>query len=165
MNLEDIDYGTLSLSPLFVGLNEDELQALVEAAELHDIKNGAEVVLEGEPGESMYLLHDGEVTVEKKTDSGERFELTRLHRRGDFFGEMVFVDILPRSATVRANPGARLIEFSLEILRGFFEDNRDAHLTIILNMTRVLSRRLRAANEQIADLKRAREPEPPVRQG
>ena len=37
MKLEDIDYGTLSLSPLFVGLNEDELRALVEAAVIHDI--------------------------------------------------------------------------------------------------------------------------------
>lgn len=63
------------------------------------------------------------------------------------------MDILPRSATVRADPAARLMEFPLEALRVFFEDNQNAHLTIILNMTRVLSKRLRAANEQIADLK------------
>ena len=153
MKPEDIDYRALSLSPLFVGLNQDELHVLVEAAKIHDIEDGAEIVKEGEPGESMYLLHDGEVTIEKRTGSGDRFELTRLFRRGDFFGEMVFVDILPRSATVRANPTARLIEFRLDTLCDFFEDNRDAHLTIILNMTRVLSKRLRAANEQIADLK------------
>ena len=154
MNADDIDYLALSLSPLFVGLNQDELRDLVEGAEIHDLRSGETVVTEGEPGESMYLLHDGEVSIEKLADSGDSVELTRLHRRGDFFGEMVFVDILPRSATVRANPEACLIEFPLETLRGFFEGNRDAHLTVILNMTRVLSKRLRAANEQIADLKR-----------
>lgn len=154
MNPDDIDYVALSLSPLFVGLNQDELRELVEGARIHDLEDGDVVVQEGEPGESMYLLHDGEVAIEKMTEDGARVELTRLHRRGDFFGEMVFVDILPRSATVRANPSACLIEFPLETLRGFFEGNRDAHLTVILNMTRVLSKRLRAANEQIADLKR-----------
>lgn len=153
-NLDDIDLHTLSLSPLFVGLNQDELFALIEASLIHEVEDGTEVVLEGDPGESMYLLHDGEVSIEKRSGSGDRVELTRLHRRGDFFGEMVFVDVLPRSATVRANPYARLIEFPLEALRSFFENNRDAHLTVILNMTRVLSKRLRAANEQIADLKR-----------
>ncbi len=64
---------------------------------------------------------------------------------------MAFVDILPRSVTVRANPDARLIEFPFETLHDFFEGYRDAHLTIILNITRVLSKRLRAANEQIAE--------------
>lgn len=154
MDPEDIDYHALCLSPLFVGLNQDELRILVEASKLQRVVEGEVVVEEGEPGESMYLLHDGEVTIEKTTDSGDRIELTRLHRRGDFFGEMVLVDILPRSATVRANPEASLIEFPLETLRDFFEGYRDARLTIILNMTRVLSKRLRAANEQIADLKR-----------
>jgi len=154
MNLDDIDYHTLSLSPLFVGLNQDELFSLIQAANIHEVEGGSEVVREGDPGESMYLLHDGEVTIEKRTESGRQIELTRLHRRGDFFGEMVFIDVLPRSATVRSSPRACLIEFRLETLRDFFEDNRDAHLTLILNMTRVLSKRLRAANEQIADLKR-----------
>jgi CRP-like cAMP-binding protein len=67
---------------------------------------------------------------------------------------MVFVDFLPRFATVRANADVCLFEFPLETLRDFFESNRDAHLALILNMTRVLSKRLRAANEQIADVKR-----------
>ena len=152
MSQADIDYHSLSLSPLFVGLNQDELVALVEAAEMHEVEDNDIVVNEGDPGEAMYLLHDGEVVIEKKANGGDMIELTRLHRRGDFFGEMVFVDILPRSATVRADPAARLIEFPLEALRAFFEDNRTVHLTIILNMTRVLSKRLGAANEQIADL-------------
>jgi CRP-like cAMP-binding protein len=156
---EEIDLHTLSLSPLFVGLNQDELNTLIETSRIHEVEDGADVVIEGDPGESMYLLHDGEVSIEKRSGSGERVEITRLHRRGDFFGEMVFVDVLPRSATVRANPYARLIEFPLDVLRSFFENNRDAHLTVMLNMTRVLSKRLRAANEQIADLKRE-EPEP-----
>jgi CRP-like cAMP-binding protein len=150
----EIDYETLSLSPLLVGLNTAELEALVTSADVRTFSSGQVIVEEGEPGESMFILHDGEVVIEKRTGGGDSVELTRLSRRGDFFGEMVFVDILPRSATVRAHPEARLIEFPLEALRRFFESHPDAHLSIVLNMTRVLSKRLRAANEQIAELKR-----------
>lgn len=153
--MNEIDYQTLSLSPLLVGLTMDELESLVGAAAVHEFRDGAVVVQEGDPGESMYMLYDGEVVIEKKTGDGNHVELTRLHRRGDFFGEMVFVDVLPRSATVRADPEAMLLEFPLERLRLFFEAHRDAHLSMVLNMTRVLSKRLRAANEQIVSLKKA----------
>ncbi|MBK35852.1 MAG: hypothetical protein CME26_10025 [Gemmatimonadetes bacterium] len=152
--MNGIDHQTLSLSPLLVGLNMDELESLVGAAAIHQFRSGEIIVQEGEPGESMYILHDGEVVVEKKTGDEDHVELTRLHRRGDFFGEMVFVDVLPRSATVRADPEAMLLEFPLEVLRLFFEAHRDAHLSMVVNMTRVLSKRLRAANEQIVSLKR-----------
>lgn len=82
MSQADIDYHSLSLSPLFVGLNQDELVALVEAAEMHEIEGNDIVVNEGDPGEAMYLLHDGEVVIEKKANGGDTIELTRLHRRG-----------------------------------------------------------------------------------
>ena len=68
MTKPEIDYRALSLSPLFVDWNQDELETLVEASEIHSVCDGATVVTEGEPGESMYLLHDGEVTIEKRTD-------------------------------------------------------------------------------------------------
>lgn len=163
--MSKVDYQTLSLSPLLVGLNLDELDSLVSAALLHEVRDRAVIVEEGEPGDSMYMLYDGEVVIEKGTGDGGSVELTRLHRKGDFFGEMVFVDVLPRSATVRAHPKARLLEFSLKVLRKFFEEHREAHLSMVLNITRALSKRLRAANEQIATLKDQldkRKPEDPA---
>jgi CRP-like cAMP-binding protein len=53
---------------------------LIEAASIHEVEDGAEVVLEGDPGESMYLHHDGEVTIEKQVKEGKQIEITRLHR-------------------------------------------------------------------------------------
>ena len=50
MTPDDIDYVALSLSPLFVGLNQDELRDLVDGAEIHVLKGSQTVVTEGEPG-------------------------------------------------------------------------------------------------------------------
>lgn len=70
---------------------------------------------------------------------------------------MVFVDIMPRSATIRAKTDVVLLSFRLDTLRTFFEGFADAHLSITLNIARMLSKRLRRADEQIALLMAERE--------
>ena len=66
---------------------------------------------------------------------------------------MVFVDVMPRSATVRANSTSELLAFPLNALKEFFVGHPDAHLAIVLNIARVLSKRLRDADEVIVELK------------
>ena len=147
----DIDIQKLSLSPLLVGLKPDELQAMVEAAEVVDYRGGEVIVAEGSPGDTMFMLCEGEVVVEKASPAtGRPVLLATFTEPGDFFGEMVFVDVMPRSATVRAHLDARLMVFSLETLRRFCEASKDVHLTIVLNIARMLSKRLRKADEMIA---------------
>jgi len=50
-----------------------------------------------------------------------------------------------------------LLSFRLDTLRTFFEGFADAHLSITLNIARMLSKRLRRADEQIALLMAERE--------
>jgi CRP-like cAMP-binding protein len=65
---------------------------------------------------------------------------------------MVFVDVLPRSASIRARSDVVLLALGLDILRQFFAKYKDAHLNITLNIARMLSKRLRLADEKIAQL-------------
>lgn len=146
------DYSALALSPLFVGLREEELRALIEPADEVHFKAGEVVVVEESPGDTMFMLCKGYVSVEKRADSGQVVELAVLKEPGEFFGEMVFVDILPRSASVRARSQVVLLEFGLDALGQFFAKYKDAHLNIILNIARMLSKRLRLADEKIAQL-------------
>jgi CRP-like cAMP-binding protein len=152
-HMADFSVEALRSSPLFADLEEGELQALVGTAELRRYGGGEVVVEEETPGDTMFVLYKGEVVVEKSSPSGEAVRLASFNKRGDFFGEMVFVDVLPRSATIRAQGEAQLIEFRIDALRRFFETHREAHLTIVLNVARGLSQRLREADGVIAGLK------------
>ena len=95
----------------------------------------------------------GVVSVEKAERNGNDVQLACLEKAGDFFGEMVFVDVMPRSATVRAQTPCELLAFPLDILKEFFLGHPDAHLAIVLNIARELSKRLRDADEVIVALK------------
>lgn len=149
-----IDLHALSLSPLLVGLRHDEIQALLEAAEFRDYQAGEVIVEEGAPGDAMFMLYTGAVVVEKAAGDGRMVELAVLDKQGEFFGEMVFVDVMPRSATVRAVSDARLLVFLLEGLKGFFKAYPEAHLALVLNIARALSQRLRYADSVIVELRR-----------
>ena len=152
-----IDYNALALSPLLVGLRENELEALIGTANEVAFSAGQVIVAEGTPGDTMFMLCEGTVVVEKLTVPDRVVELTYFEEAGEFFGEMVFVDVLPRSATIRAKTDVILLSFCLDTLRTFFEAFADAHLSITLNIARMLSKRLRRADEQIALLMAERE--------
>ena len=148
----EIEYDTLALSPLFVGLREDELRALVDPAQSKRYRAGQILFAEGAPGESLFVLRAGAVSVEKAAENGQVTELAVLDGVGDFFGEMVFVDVMPRSATIRAKTEVEVLVFGLELLRAFFEGYQGAYLSITLNIARMLSKRLRQADETIVRL-------------
>jgi CRP-like cAMP-binding protein len=62
---------------------------------------GQAVFQEGDRGERLYVITEGEVEVLKRDGRGEITPLRRLGA-GDCFGEIALVSDRPRTATVRA---------------------------------------------------------------
>ena len=69
-----------------------------------DFEAGAIIVRQGEPGETMFAVVEGEVEVVLGGRILETFG------PGEFFGEMSLIDKTPRSADVRAKTRCRLAE-------------------------------------------------------
>ncbi|MBF0316690.1 MAG: cyclic nucleotide-binding domain-containing protein [Nitrospirae bacterium] len=63
-------------------------------------KDGQTILKEGSFGEGTYLILDGKVRI-IKTIQGELVEIAHLEK-GDYFGEMSFLDRQPRSASAVA---------------------------------------------------------------
>jgi cAMP-dependent protein kinase regulator len=61
---------------------------------------GETIFKEGDPGDFVYKIDDGEVEVVRKDETGQEKELARLGA-GDFFGEAALLSDAPRNATVR----------------------------------------------------------------
>ena len=80
----------------FKEFHDSDLWELINAAEWVRLKQGEEIVQEGQADTSFYVLVNGEVAVSK---SGR--EIVRLYP-GDCFGEMGLISRRPRTATISA---------------------------------------------------------------
>jgi CRP/FNR family transcriptional regulator, cyclic AMP receptor protein len=101
----------LLATPFFGGLSDASLDLLVSMLVERRFEVGATVVVEGEPGRSMFIVHSGELVVSKRRDSGLAIRIAGLGP-GDFFGEMTLIEIQNRSATVVAESPTVLYELT-----------------------------------------------------
>jgi len=143
----------LSASPLMHGMGEEELSSLLSTAERRIYEPGDRIVKEGTPSECLFALADGTVEV-VKGDGDQAVILNTLEERGDFFGEMSLIDILPRSANVYAGGEAKILAFPKQVLTTLFARVPRVQMTLVLNIARNLSLRLHEAAARIAELSR-----------
>jgi hypothetical protein len=84
----------------FLGiLNDSDIDWLIAAGHRREIAAGVNLIEEGVPTDSVFLVIDGQFSV--RTAALETREIARL-MSGEMLGEMSFVDSAPPSATVRA---------------------------------------------------------------
>jgi CRP-like cAMP-binding protein len=115
---------------------------------------GTTIVYAGDPGHTLYLIQRGTVDVLAEGPDGTESVVAELHGResvqdsyaGSFFGEMSLLDVEPRSATVRAKTEVAVVAFPVRRLRELLQSDNELHLTVMTNIARILSHRLREAN-------------------
>ena len=141
----------LVATPFFGGLTDASLDLLISMLVERHFDLGASIVAEGEPGRSMYIIHSGELVVSKIGESGRVIAMTRLGP-GDFFGEMTLIEPQNRSATVIAETPTVLYELTARNLYTYYKADIHAYVIVMQNINRELCRRLRRADNRIAEL-------------
>ncbi len=129
---------------IFEGLSVSELAAVASVTEEMTFPAGEIVIREGDPGDTMYLIIEGEVSVIKDAGTETEFELDRI-REGDYFGEMALFEDLVRSATIKTQAPSRFLVLD----KGEFKEIVKEYPEIALHICKVLSRRLRKLHEKI----------------
>lgn len=96
-------------APLFGGLSREEVRAVVQGLKLQTKEAGDIVTVEGEPGDSLFILTDGEVRIHVRGKSGKSSAIRDLDS-GSFFGEISVVYGKPRTATITCRTPCELLE-------------------------------------------------------
>src|SRR5918999_3829336 len=141
----------LAATPFFGGLSDASLALLVSMLVERRFDAGDTVVTEGAPGHSMFIVHSGELVVNKFGESGRVIRMSDL-KPGDFFGEMTLIEMQNRSATVVARSPTVLYELTARDLYTYYKADIYAYVMVMQNINRELCRRLRGADSRIAEL-------------
>lgn len=131
----------LRATVLFAELSPPELAMIDGVLHERDYLAGEVIFDEGDDGEAIYIVLDGEVLICRQGEPLAGRLATLL--AGDFFGDLALIDDAPRTAQARAQGNARLAVF----FRADFLELMQTHAVIAskvsLQLARVMGRRLR----------------------
>ncbi len=88
-------------SPLFADFDESDLVAVIQGLELASYEPGDILILEGDPGTSLFVVTSGVVRAFVRQPDGKNKQVREMGE-GSFFGEISVLSGKPRTATVTA---------------------------------------------------------------
>jgi CRP/FNR family cyclic AMP-dependent transcriptional regulator len=141
------DPASLGELALFRGLTHEELNALNGLLRRKTFRANSHILTIEEPGELVYIILSGTLKVHCEQASGADVIIAILGP-GEVVGEISLVDSLGRSASVVTLEESDLLWMG----RSAFNDCLRAMPAVNSNLVRILTGRLRLANEQIQSL-------------
>ncbi len=136
------DAKLLAEVPLFQLLDDEERASLATHLDVVTFSTGHVVFNYGEPGDAMYIVRSGKAEMSFRNDTGEKIILENCDR-GDFFGELAFLDGGTRSATVTVTEDMEALLMDREDLELFLK--RHPHAAV--DLLTALGKRLRKTSE------------------
>ncbi len=136
---------------IFEGITPEGLRRLLRRTRVERRAAGDVLFEEGDPGDALYVVLDGEVRISRQVP-GMGEEALAILGPGESFGEMALVDASPRSADAIVHRRARLLVLAARDLEELLLTDRELGYEVLWNFVRVLSERLRQTNDKMAFL-------------
>jgi len=122
--------------PIFAELDPDDLEELADIVEERRVDPGKDVFREGDPGDAVYLIVKGEVTVFTGGSDDRPERVLSLLGSGACIGEMAVLDASPRSATVRANERTRMLRVPGEGFKRVMSERPEMSAAIVAELVK-----------------------------
>lgn len=143
MNVQD----AIRESYLAQGLTEEQLRLLDGIAEVRCYEDGEPILRQFDASQDLLILASGRASI--LTVIGESIGVVKP---GMPLGEISFLDGKPRSVSVVSDGASEVVVLPAGPMRRILQENPDISIQTLLNISRVLCARLRAANNNIAAL-------------
>jgi SulP family sulfate permease len=133
---------------LLKGLDDAALERLTELLDRRSFKQGEKVFLQGDTGDDIYLVRRGSVRILIPLEGGQRHHLATIGR-GDFFGELAFLDRGVRSAEAEAKSPTEVFVLSRARFGQHTATQSSISIQVLGHLARVLAHRLRQTDEEL----------------
>jgi len=140
-------------SELFSGIGQDALARVAARFKVVNFKDGEVLCCEGEIGDKMFIITNGELSIQKNMGWGQRV-LTRLVE-GEVVGEMSLITGEQRSATVVAEGDTTCLELSSDVFQDLLNSEPHFAQKVAIILTERLSALGKSTSEDILNAYRA----------
>src|SRR5215210_1364605 len=133
---------------IFRDLDTGELARVAEVCREQEFVSGEYIFREGESGNRLYLIVEGEVRISRDVPgSGE--EALAVLKPGALFGEMSVFDRSERSTDAISNGGTKTLTIARPDFEMVLDFNRELAYKVLWACVRLLSVRLRSTNDSL----------------
>ena len=133
---------------IFQDLDDGELARVAEVCRTKDFVSGEYIFKEGEAGNRLYLIVEGDVRISRVVPgSGE--EALAVLKPGALFGEMSVFDRSERSTDAISNGGTKTLTIARADFEMVLDFNRELAYKVLWSCVRLLSVRLRSTNDSL----------------
>ena len=129
---------------LFSGLNNQELAVLAKSLKEESYKPGDLLFEENKLRKDLFIIYKGQVELFKTSELGQEKRLATFYS-GDFLGEGSWTESSPHSTSARVVSDTRVFI----LMKEYFTDKGPQAVKIFSNIIRVISRRMKFANQRI----------------
>ena len=133
---------------LVAGLSDEEIDKIAELAEFGCLLADECLIKKDDKSSDLFVILEGVVCV--YTDKGDKLGDCGP---GSVIGEVALVDAGPRSATALCMGQVKFARLPAKELRAYMSQNREVGFTMLANLSRVLSMRLRQSATVMEDLR------------
>lgn len=144
-----IEPGALRRIKILASMTEEQLERFAGFVEVEKTPQWSVIVKQGDPGDTMYFILQGELRVRINVMGKETILATM--GPGDFFGDISLFDHGPRAADVVANTDAVLVSISSKAVDELSREAPDLAASFLRAMGKTLTARIRADNKRYAD--------------
>lgn len=137
----------INRAPLFAALDVEAAAALRTSMIEVRARKGEVIFVEGEPGDRLYVINEGKITLGHKAGDG-RETLLAVLGPGEMFGELSLFDPGQRTATATALTDATVLGLSREAFRPWLIGRPE----VAEKLLQALAQRLRRTEDAMADL-------------
>ena len=108
---------------MFNSLEENDLNTVLNAFEKKTYNIGEEVIKQGDKGDVLYLVDEGELDCEKVFKMGDPPTHLKVYQPGESFGELALLYNAPRAATIKAKTKCVLWALDRECFNNIVKDS------------------------------------------
>ncbi|MEY2466843.1 MAG: sulfate permease, SulP family [Verrucomicrobiota bacterium] len=148
--LDGITPGSLRRIKILANLSDAQLSHLAEFMEIQRVPQWAAVVKQGDKGDAMFLILDGELRARMMV--GDRETILATFSTGDFFGDIALFDHGPRSADVVANVDSTVLKISATAFERLAHEAPTLATPFLQATSRTLAARIRADNKRLGQV-------------